>query len=75
MTVGILLCLAASADFSTTYLLKLSGNITVFMVSGAIYSALVAVVIYKFPEILGMRRENIISFIRGINFRNSSGTV
>jgi O-antigen/teichoic acid export membrane protein len=75
MTVGILLCLAASADFFATYLLKSSGNVAAFIVSGAIYSALVAVVIYKFPAILGLRRENIISFIRGISLKNSFGTV
>jgi O-antigen/teichoic acid export membrane protein len=63
VAVGILFALAISADFVATYLLRLSGNVIVFIVSGVIYSASAAVVVYKLPIILGMRREDIVSFI------------
>ena len=63
ITVGILFSLAISTNFVVTHLLKFSGKIIVFFVSGVIYSALVAIVIYMLPAILGMRREDILSFI------------
>lgn len=69
ITVGIFLGLAVSADLIVIQLLRFSGSVVTFFISGVIYSALVAAVVYMLPEILGVKRGDIFSFIEGCKKR------
>jgi len=63
ITVGILFGLAIGSSFVANHLLKCSGKIMIFFVSGIIYSVLVIVMIYILPAIIGLRRKDILSFV------------
>ena len=61
--VGIFIVFAMLANFIAASLLNLRGQISVFLGSGVLYSALVIISVYFSPMILGLRRNDINTFI------------
>ncbi len=61
--VGVFIVLALTGNYMATSLLKLNGEILIFVVSGVIYSIMAVAIVYLFPIMMGIRRADIHIFM------------